>query len=398
MWRHQDVELTGTGSPSPVAPGSGLALTRTSVRSKIPEYIVEIGYNAGILKAGENEIPARVWVALSAPGTAQGVHVSALETTGRTTITTNPDGTFQSATPIDVTVPIPDTAWTVESAAVGFRQAPAGSVPPILAGVGDAMITPLGSVYIAATMGSGTRVNLDCQPATGEGQAAPAPFTPGAFETVAIDTGATVIPAPKSKPKLVVRSSKLRAKKGRVALVLSCSGAVCKGSVSSSVTRRLTYTLAAGARKTVKLTLSAKGRRQSAKKSLKVKLTITAAGGEKVVKRMLDDELGRALGLRVGGARAALLAVGAALGAAAVAVCGAIAFVGLLAPHAARLLAGGNHRRALPMAMALGALLLATAGTVGRTVLAPTEIPSGLVVSLIGAPYLAVLLWRSRTA
>jgi ABC-type Fe3+-siderophore transport system permease subunit len=113
---------------------------------------------------------------------------------------------------------------------------------------------------------------------------------------------------------------------------------------------------------------------------------------------MLDDELARALGLRVSFNRAALLAAGAALGAAAVAVCGAIAFIGLLAPHAARLLAGGNHRRALPMAMALGALLLGLADTVGRTVLAPTEIPSGLVVSMIGAPYLAVLLWRSRTA
>ena len=50
------------------------------------------------------------------------------------------------------------------------------------------------------------------------------------------------------------------------------------------------------------------------------------------------------------------------------------------------------------MAIALGALLLGLADTVGRTVLAPTEIPSGLVVSLIGAPYLALLLWRSRTA
>jgi ferric hydroxamate transport system permease protein len=113
---------------------------------------------------------------------------------------------------------------------------------------------------------------------------------------------------------------------------------------------------------------------------------------------MLDDDLSRALGLRTSRTRALLLAAGAALGAAAVAVCGAIAFVGLLAPHAARLLAGGNHRRALPMAMVLGALLLGLADTVGRTVLAPTEIPSGLIVSLIGAPYLAVLLWRSRTA
>ena len=113
---------------------------------------------------------------------------------------------------------------------------------------------------------------------------------------------------------------------------------------------------------------------------------------------MLDDDLSKALGLQTEKTRALLLAAGAALGAAAVAVCGAIAFVGLLAPHAARLLAGGNHRRALPMAMVLGALLLGLADTVGRTVFAPTEIPSGLVVSLIGAPYLAVLLWRSRTA
>ena len=114
---------------------------------------------------------------------------------------------------------------------------------------------------------------------------------------------------------------------------------------------------------------------------------------------MLDDELGT----RARPARRTSPAPGCwprapRSGAAAVAVCGAIAFVGLLAPHAARLLAGGNHRRALPMAIALGALLLGLADTVGRTVLAPTEIPSGLVVSLIGAPYLALLLWRSRTA
>lgn len=111
---------------------------------------------------------------------------------------------------------------------------------------------------------------------------------------------------------------------------------------------------------------------------------------------MLDDELGGALGMRVGLTRALLLAVGAALAASAVAVAGAIAFVGLLAPHAARLLAGGNHRRLLPVAMVLGAGLLAAADLVGRMVMPPLEIPSGLVVALIGAPYLAVLMWRSK--
>jgi ferric hydroxamate transport system permease protein len=129
-----------------------------------------------------------------------------------------------------------------------------------------------------------------------------------------------------------------------------------------------------------------------------VLLPVAALAVQRLDVLMLDDNLSRALGLRVGAARAGLLAVGAALGATAVAVCGAIAFIGLLAPHAARVLAGGNHRRALPMAIVLGALLLGTADTIGRTALAPTEIPSGLIVSLIGAPYLAVLLWRSRTA
>ncbi|MDP2711150.1 MAG: iron ABC transporter permease [Solirubrobacteraceae bacterium] len=113
---------------------------------------------------------------------------------------------------------------------------------------------------------------------------------------------------------------------------------------------------------------------------------------------MLDDELGAALGLRVGAARATLLTVGAALAASAVAVTGAIAFVGLLAPHVARLIAGGNHRRLLPVAMLVGATLLATADALGRILFAPTEIPSGLVVAMIGAPYLSWMMWRGRLA
>ena len=92
---------------------------------------------------------------------------------------------------------------------------------------------------------------------------------------------------------------------------------------------------------------------------------------------MLDDELGTTLGLRVGPARVALLGVGAALAASAVAVTGAIAFVGLLAPHAARLIAGGNHRRLLPIAMLVGATLLATADALGRVALRADGDPVG---------------------
>ena len=105
---------------------------------------------------------------------------------------------------------------------------------------------------------------------------------------------------------------------------------------------------------------------------------------------VLDDDLAATLGLNIGMARAGLLVIGAALEAsAAVAVAGAIAFVGLLAPHAARLIAGGNHRRLLPVAMVLGATLL---GDGRRTRAAspspPPRSPRPLVVALLGAPYL----------
>ncbi len=127
-------------------------------------------------------------------------------------------------------------------------------------------------------------------------------------------------------------------------------------------------------------------------------LPIAALAVRRLDVLMLDDELGAALGLRVGLARASLLAVGAALAASAVAVTGAIAFVGLLAPHAARLVAGGNHRRLLPVAMVLGATLLVTADTLGRVLFPPTEIPSGLIVAMIGAPYLSWMMWRGKLA
>lgn len=112
----------------------------------------------------------------------------------------------------------------------------------------------------------------------------------------------------------------------------------------------------------------------------------------------LDDELATALGLRVPLTRAALLALGAAIAAAAVAVCGAIAFLGLLAPHLARLVAGGEHRRLLPVAMAGGAALLALADLMGRTIQPPLELPSGLIVAAIGAPALVLTLLRTRAA
>jgi len=112
----------------------------------------------------------------------------------------------------------------------------------------------------------------------------------------------------------------------------------------------------------------------------------------------LDEDQGRALGLPTRPARVAATILGAAIAAAAVAVVGAVAFLGLLGPHLARLVAGGAHRRLIPVAMAMGALMLGAADVLGRTVDPPLELPAGLVVAVIGAPYLAFMLWRSRGA
>jgi iron complex transport system permease protein len=80
----------------------------------------------------------------------------------------------------------------------------------------------------------------------------------------------------------------------------------------------------------------------------------------------------------------------------AVAAVGVVGFVGLVAPHIARALVGGRHARSVPVAILVGATLLGVADTIGRTMIAPAQVPAGLVVALIGAPYFVFLLARSR--
>ena len=77
---------------------------------------------------------------------------------------------------------------------------------------------------------------------------------------------------------------------------------------------------------------------------------------------------------------------------------GVIGFVGLVAPHAARALVGARNARALPVTALLGALRVSVADTLGRTVIAPGQLPAGLLTALVGTPYFVWLLWRSRTA
>lgn len=91
-----------------------------------------------------------------------------------------------------------------------------------------------------------------------------------------------------------------------------------------------------------------------------------------------------------------LLLISVALTAAAVATAGTMTFAGLVAPHIARRLCGDRHGVLLPLASLLGALLVLLGDTLGRTLLAPLQLPAGLVIALIGAPLLGVLIRRNR--
>jgi len=117
--------------------------------------------------------------------------------------------------------------------------------------------------------------------------------------------------------------------------------------------------------------------------------------------RLLDafafgDVSAASLGVNVSATRWGLLVASALLTGAMVSVSGAIGFVGLILPHAVRLVVGAGHRVLLPLAALSGAIFLVWADTAARTVFDPRELPVGIVTALIGAPVFAFLLARKR--
>lgn len=102
------------------------------------------------------------------------------------------------------------------------------------------------------------------------------------------------------------------------------------------------------------------------------------------------------LGVSVETLKLAVVLAGTLATAAAVSVAGVIGFVGLIVPHAVRLAFGPDHRRLLPLAAVWGAGFMVVADLVARTVIAPAEVPVGVVTALVGAPFFLVLL-RRRT-
>lgn len=110
------------------------------------------------------------------------------------------------------------------------------------------------------------------------------------------------------------------------------------------------------------------------------------------------EDAASSLGVNVWRVRMTLLLATALMTAVIVSVAGAIGFVGLVLPHAARALVGSNHRRLLPASALIGSIFLVWVDAVARTAIAPQELPAGVVTALVGVPAFAVILWRRKAS
>lgn len=112
--------------------------------------------------------------------------------------------------------------------------------------------------------------------------------------------------------------------------------------------------------------------------------------------QQLGDDIATGVGNPLERHRLLLLMISVALAGSAVAVAGAIGFVGLIAPHMARSLVGASFGGVLPVSAVIGALLVLIADTVARTLFLPLDIPAGVFTAGVGAPFFIYLLYRNR--
>ena len=112
----------------------------------------------------------------------------------------------------------------------------------------------------------------------------------------------------------------------------------------------------------------------------------------------LDEEQAQQLGINVERIKLVLLVCATLITAAAVSFCGTIGFVGIIVPHAVRLVWGPDHRFLLPLSTLTGAVFLIMADTLARTVMVPTEVPVGVITAFVGAPFFLYLLRQKKRA
>lgn len=123
-------------------------------------------------------------------------------------------------------------------------------------------------------------------------------------------------------------------------------------------------------------------------------LVLALAGSVYLNILQLGDEMARGLGVNVEVTRICMTAIAALLAASAVSVVGLLGFVGLVVPHAARLLIGSDYRFLLPAASLLGIATVTLSDTFARVIFAPVELPVGIIMAFLGAPFFLFLLRR----
>jgi iron complex transport system permease protein len=112
---------------------------------------------------------------------------------------------------------------------------------------------------------------------------------------------------------------------------------------------------------------------------------------------LLGEEQATHLGVRVERVKVGVIVLASLLTGLAVALAGVVAFVGLVVPHAARLIFGPAHRTLVPIAALGGAVFVILVDLIARTIVAPTEIPLGIMTAVVGAPFFLHLLRRTRS-
>lgn len=142
--------------------------------------------------------------------------------------------------------------------------------------------------------------------------------------------------------------------------------------------------------------LSGQGWNQVGAVGALVAVAIAAAGltSHELNLMALGEERAAQLGVEIDRLKRRSIAIGALLAACAVSVAGVIGFVGLMTPHLLRMVVGADHRRLLPAVLLGGPTLLILADLLARTVLAPQELPVGVVTALLGGPFFLFLLRR----